>query len=83
MSLITRSESLTLLASLSETLPFLAPAKTLITLISQALDTAEDNQNQCLYLLQRSADIYVQIDQLCRKSNQHPQPPEHLNQFLK
>lgn len=64
---INTKESLDLLASLGDVIPFLAPAKAIVLLIAQALEEAEDNFNQCMYLLQRCTHICIRVDRLCKE----------------
>ncbi|KDR79461.1 hypothetical protein GALMADRAFT_1241402 [Galerina marginata CBS 339.88] len=77
MSPIKMKESLELLASLGDVLPFLAPAKATILLIARAVEEAEDNSNQCMYLLQRCTNLCIHINRLC-KENKDMEHSEHL-----
>lgn len=63
-----KTETLNLLGSLSDVVPFLGPAKTVIDLIAEALVRVEDNTNQCSYLLRRCVQMCLQINCLFQEA---------------
>jgi hypothetical protein len=82
MGPIGQAETAKIVASLTDLVPFLSPAKTIIELISQALNEAKDNENQCFYLMQRSSDICLHMNKLC-KEKKISEKTEHVASFLK
>ena len=65
MGAIKTEDSVVLLTSLTDLVPFLSSVKSIILLIAQAVEEVNDNNNQCLYLLRRCTHMCVHVNELC------------------